>query len=132
MANYLYNGVELPVLPEWNKETHPHGIVGYSSNYGYMFSYSDTLWIADNNGEIRPPRFLTYKLSDDGTAWVSTGGVIDDITPIWTNTDIYNEDGTLYLAASDPIPVAAPALDPLSLFMGWKAGNWVARQRGKA
>lgn len=25
----------------------------------------------------------------------------------------------------------APALDPLSLFLGWKAGNWVARQRGK-
>ena len=36
------------------------------------------------------------------------------------------------LVASDPIPVTAPALDPLSLFLGWKAGNWVARQRGKA
>ena len=42
-------------------------------------------------------------------------------------TKINNEVAT----ASDPIPVTAPALDPLSLFMGWKAGNWVARQRGK-
>ena len=51
----------------------------------------------------------------------------------WTNTDLLNYDGSVYLAASDPIPVGtAPALDPLSLFMGWKAGNWVARQRGKA
>ena len=53
------------------------------------------------------------------------------IVPKWTNTDIYNTDGTLYLAASAPIPILAPALDPLSLFLGWKAGNWVARQRGK-
>ena len=44
-------------------------------------------------------------------------------------TKINNEVAT----ASEPIPVGtAPALDPLSLWLGWKAGNWVARQRGKA
>ena len=48
----------------------------------------------------------------------------------WTNTDILNTDGTVYLAASDPIPVnPAPTLDPTALLMGWQVGN---RIRGGA
>lgn len=32
MANYLYNGVELPALPEWDKETYPYAVItGYSN-----------------------------------------------------------------------------------------------------
>ena len=27
MANYLYNGVELPELPEWDRETYPREVV---------------------------------------------------------------------------------------------------------
>lgn len=62
-------------------------------------------------------------------------------TAFWTNKDIYYCDEnnpkiiteTLAITASDPIPVGtAPQLDPLSMWLGWKAGNWVARQRGKA
>jgi hypothetical protein len=38
--------------------------------------------------------------------------------------------GTLYLAASDPVPVSPP-LDPTALLMGWLAGKRMAAMRGK-
>jgi hypothetical protein len=33
------------------------------------------------------------------------GRTLREFTPLWTSHDILNEDGTVYLAASEPIPV---------------------------
>jgi hypothetical protein len=80
-------------------------VIGYCDTHGYVFTYSSTPWTADANGEIFPSRFLAYHLSDDGTTWESNNGSVHYITPVWTNTDILNTDGTLHLSASEPIPV---------------------------
>jgi hypothetical protein len=47
----------------------------------------------------------------------------------WTNTDILNEDGSLYLAASDPIPVGGEPIDPTSFMQGWLVGRRLAGMR---
>ena len=100
---YSYNGVVLPKLPEWDREKYPYAVIGYCNTHGYVFSRSSNPWTANEYGNIFPTRFSTYYASDD--KWATTNGALEFITPIWTNTDILNEDGSVYLAASDPIPV---------------------------
>lgn len=39
MANYLYNGVELPELPEWNKTVYPKSLIVKSPSYTYYEFY---------------------------------------------------------------------------------------------
>lgn len=143
---YLYNGVELPELPEWDKEAFPYAYIKSSSasiswsvgahllcakapvlvfdtDSGYPIFNADVDCIqcyAPFETMVWESFSATHRLQDS-----RFGGLF------WSNFDIYTTDGTLYLAASDPIPVVtAPTLDPLWLYMGWKAGNWVARQRG--
>lgn len=141
MANCLYNGEDLPNVnsvytPDVQKDfpflvmfklgvTHRRFARACSSRPYYNGSavIADGAYLASG-----------CNLDDDTPSWVAweEGENLSQSGVFWTNTDILNSDGTLYLAASEPIPVSAPQLDPLSLLMGRKAGNWVARQRGKA
>lgn len=146
--NYFYNGVELPALPEWDREMYPYAyIMGFTKSTGISYDFV----VCANPLTYKKPFLYDYYVVsvygngglfdlDDGE-WVlwrmdeplDKGYKADEIPFLWTNHDVLNTtDGSVYLAASDPIPVSAPQFDPLSLFMGWKAGNWVARQRGKA
>lgn len=117
MSNYIYNGTELPALPEWDKETYPYAylaVQGSSMAYLYMF---------------RDPKHLIYDNLGAMCTIVSTGetylksnsiggkdfGEPTEITatfdqPLhsaiaWANYNILTADGTVYLAASEPIPV---------------------------
>ena len=143
MANYLYNGMEFPAPPEWNKEKYPFAVISKDAfNYYFYITgkeINESLTGTIHNGwHCRVP-YVKYQKT--GNEWVyqsqgdSIGSLGDGVITskvYWTNTDLYYNDGTLYLAASEPIPVGtAPGLDPLSMWLGWKAGNWVARQRGK-
>lgn len=50
--------------------------------------------------------------------------------PRWTNTDILDEYGTLYLAASEPVPVGGGAdIEPAALLNGLRIGQIVIRTR---
>lgn len=151
MANCLYNGTILPALP---KNAYPYSAI-------HLNILSDTEYIAklvcSTCALTFSDGFISSSLiaSEEGTRIVYTayqgttewkqetdgeknftagesvyGFAMGDLK--WSNFDILNEDGTLYLAASEPVQITAPVLDPLSLWLGWKAGNWVARQRGKA
>ena len=121
-----YNGVELPALPEWNKEAHPCACI-------YWQEYSDgtgriaVLRLSDNPIDIyddvghtyRPGLHQTWWIGDDG-AWhvhdTSThsgtsnlGGFGHPIYfhMLWGNYDIYDEHGVLHIPASEPVPVLA-------------------------
>lgn len=158
--NYLYNGVELPALPEWDRVAYPYAIMVWGGTGGNRLSHC-LLWAFSN------PHHLTHynSIQNKYSIWISEdekclysqakynskNGTYEPFPAMveypnetypynkngltsktdWANYDVLDNKGTLYLAASDPIPVGtAPQLDPLSLFMGWKAGNLVARQRG--
>lgn len=107
MANYLYNGVELPALPEWDKETYPYALlkaygeiielivstVPYTSNGTYTFTAGEAVSYEHSNGEWT--EYKTY----------SAERVSASFSYVWTNTNIYSYNGeTLYHAASEPIP----------------------------
>lgn len=139
MANYLYNGMELPALP---KTTYPIAVMD-TALYGmlkeatlYLFSELEYTTIEGSSDrgivltETNHVRFTATATNGEWTAASGTAGALNINNIGWANTDILNEDGTLYLAASDPIPVnPATTLDPTALLMCWQVGN---RIRGGA
>lgn len=113
---YLYNGVRLPKLPEWDKTAYPYAIIQYTDlGFGvekwrlYLFPIE---LVGKGNGAYFPHGMTYCWYNNEDTGWVysasanhteAAGG--PTFEPLWTNHDILNEDGTIYLAASDPVPV---------------------------
>lgn len=119
---YLYNGVRLPKLPDWDMEKFPYAFIIDDSVYGYTFmatSAPPKHNLDDDTGMVTHDQFLCFGLRlyyrhKDGI-WVFTAGEEDGIdyymatsrlSPcIWANTDLIKQDGSVYLTASEPVPV---------------------------
>lgn len=115
---YSYNGVVLPKLPEWDREKYPYAFIGlneyngqhwyscYVSEYKVEF-YENGVGLGRDNPQHNMP---TYKASDlvwvdFGTTAMMYGGTFKTV-PVWSNFDMLNySDGSVYLKATDPIPV---------------------------
>ncbi len=129
MSNYLYNGIELPKLPEWDKTAYPYAVIvkqGYYIDYYKLRCYSSETYYTD-------PEDGKRKLGGDGvfaieyrvkateatTSMWEYVGEVDTATVVgehgvsidnsgvllWANFDVMNENGSIYLAASGPVPV---------------------------
>ena len=136
--NYLYNGVEFPAIPTWNKEKYPYLFI--HENPGIWI----TLWAIDvpltKGGEYlktNGPYGYYYWVLKDGV-WAVTEysegtnaeGSSWGTNLIWANHDILKEDGTIYLAASDPIPVGGgEPIDKASFLQGYIVGRRLAGMR---
>ena len=154
MANYLYNGVELPALPEWDKQTHPYAvIINMNASVTHLYFSPNPFYVKkiyqSGNIGVAPLVETTIKrfYYDGVDSWCSIFDETSSATTaystlpypnLWANHDVYYSDsvedlaGTLYMSASDPIPVnPAPTLDPTALLMCWQVGNRI-RQRGGA
>ena len=146
MANYLYNGVELPALPDWDKETYPYAYIGTNIVTGgtELAFFSARMAATRSDGVfsmfIRDTMGGLYRLVDG--VWKSGTGGAYSFLPFWCNADYYYSKssqysieesllGTLYLAASDPIPVGVNPPDPLSLVMGYRVGCAIRANRSK-
>lgn len=134
---YSYNGVILPKLPEWDKETYPYAYISemytgrtdYPQSSSYVAPYVLTLlsekpyWDSLSNAKrlkysdsANVIRYEYRPYAFDG--WVQTATTVVmalkyddkdtyDMSLIWTNTDTDDFEGALLCAASDPIPVYA-------------------------
>ena len=104
---YLYNGVRLPALPEWDKETYPYALIHheFSNDYyrlclcdkplKYTNPYGTTTMVGNDTGTNR----IGYQLEPYG--WESSdallnyniidvfGRTVGEI--VWSNYDIINE-----------------------------------------
>lgn len=107
MANHLYNGIELPDIysvytPEI-QQTHPFAyIITLSGQYYLMAHYTEVNSGADGT----MPLFGDgVKFIAENGAWVESSKINLFSVVIWANADVYTEDGSVYLAASDPVPV---------------------------
>lgn len=122
----LYNGVELLPLPEWDEETYPYALIDYDeSDNEYAFSvyksinyYQTTGFLTKSNwfGGNAENTSLVFKLGADGwtqqakTRWSITvdrnsveSGVYSRV--VWANFGLMYSDDTLYMGASDPVPI---------------------------
>lgn len=122
---YLYNGVRLPKLPEWNKETHPYAVIGVRDNSYYLivssielgaFAKGQGTFIAEENGQV----WIGGTYSNE---YICTEGMWTEIkgtdakyffySTIWANYSVYFHvdsrggelAGTLYLPESEPVLV---------------------------
>ena len=113
-----FNGVELPMLPQWDTYGFPYAFIGSGAEEGvYMLTFLSVrpVYGTDPNGSgstgvyCTAPRSLSYYPS--GGKWVYYRSSDNDLHVddgegqiLWTNTDILREsDGSVWLAASKPI-----------------------------
>ena len=132
---YLYNDMRLPKLPERDKTIYGKAFIKFESlNYIAEGAWSAHVYFcADAKTElyktllsssdyIYATSYIRWTLYDDLSAafyedtpnqWINEK-VVDqsDFTKLeplsvikWSNYDIYHSDGTLFLAASEPVPV---------------------------
>jgi hypothetical protein len=144
MADFLYNGVQLPELPD--VEGYPYKYVFYHTLKScYLVICREKAMTVSKGSQYGD--YITadnmnkrYYLGGDKWVHINYGSVIftGDIGSFkWANHTIYYSNGTdIYLDKStDPVPVNPPEptpLDPTSMLMGWLVGRAVASQRGKA
>lgn len=116
-GKHLYNGVELPGLQSLN--LHPYKALGFNTQENtYMAAFSTAEFYIDAYGYGRvsaDANVIVYIPHPDGTMWAAydadnyTSGTYFFHTSVfsakWSAFDIMNEDGSVYLAASDPVPV---------------------------
>lgn len=124
---YLYNGVRLPKLPEYDKSKYPYAVIyqynskclflvferrPYCSNiektagtdYRVFLYGNRTSWIKENDAFVDPRTVDDYKSGTDGH--FSSGIVL-----IWTNFDLIDDNGDVYIAAGyTNYPDAPPVL----------------------
>lgn len=106
---YSYNGVILPALPEWDREMYPYAFIGHN------FIMTPILYVASEitHGYDDYDYWVAYGVriaTYDGTAnaWTESDGAesYQNVSRIdWANFDVLNEDGSVYLSASEPIPI---------------------------
>lgn len=127
---YLYNGVQLPGLPEWDVGTYPYawiskgqysnqytlhistGLVNYRSwgdkgTLFYLYPISVPIsvqqaYLSEDELDNGEWEFTWSKTYEENPVDSSSGFGL----PIWSNFDVMNHyDSSTYLAASDPVPV---------------------------
>lgn len=132
MANYLYNGMEMPPLPEWDKEAYPYAFLWYDKGWlltkAHLYLLSEIVYktlteSADGYTGGYPYVLVTRELHASSTlssgvwsAWTDFAEYPNYETGVlslfnagyadekkWANFDILNEDGTVAVAASYPI-----------------------------
>lgn len=125
---YLYNGVRLPdinaswelistefgVTVEVAKSIIPYATVISNSGEYRLFLFTKLPYVDGNDCKV-PNEVSIFVLDVNGNAWVFTGSQNYDYgfdvvlgekeVLVWTNTDILDTGGSVYLAASDPVPV---------------------------
>lgn len=120
---YLYNGVELPDINEvWTDEIKAqcsYAVIqlqpeGYSYAGHYLLTFLPGKYHYTGNDFAQDDNY-TYKgwvytfdpvAGSEWKAWYSGNvGLSIDKPLIWVSFDILNVDGTIYFAASDPVPV---------------------------
>ena len=121
---YLYNGVRLPKLPEWDKTTYPYAYIAQAIEYHLVVSTkplkaSGSSIYSASLSTIESATILGWHIFNVDYEWEDSLFVIgsnkiemeadSDVvsgTIKWANTDLYlNDTTTLVLAASDPVPV---------------------------
>lgn len=115
---YLYNGVRLPKLPEWDREKYPYAYIWFGSTLKrlYILQEASHMTMTDSGGNacIGVEAGTTYMAANthvgNATWGPFTSYTAEEPKALsssvgWANYDIRNADGTLYLSASEPIPV---------------------------
>lgn len=139
---WLYNGVELPALPEWNTEAYPYALISYTRSPEFYTLRCFTVEPAKGiSGSTLVPQSGTgqyISCTTKGEEWTSFGeptnftALMGSVFEgrIWTNFDLRTKEGDyVWLAASDPVPVSPVKLNPALLVQSFFTGQAIRRNR---
>lgn len=135
MGAYRYNGVKLPALPEWDTDALPYAHIQYipyrDGSFIAHLRCSDQPFcvaagtVTNPEGAVMLIRSYVDGSSDYswGTEYTTENAVLslDPDSVIWCNADITDESGTVFLAASEPVPVQAVTAPDFRLY-SWLFG----------
>ena len=116
--SYSYNGVVLPKLPEWDRSVYPYAFIFVGSvlrrltvlpeaRHLTIPEGSETAFITAEEGMS----YMSASYYEGSAAWGQFTTYTAEETkllsnsPHWANYDIKNPDETVYLEASNPVPV---------------------------
>lgn len=134
--NYLYNGVELPALPEWDKIAYPYAAIGkhtYTDGITahYFVARNTPLTAYQESGDIvfivNAP--VIYRLQEGASEWESQTTLGEGLAYIWSNHDIYAYEDSEVLVHEGNTPIPIDPLDPAVMMMGVLAGKKIAGMR---
>lgn len=119
MSKYLYNGMELPPLPEYDKTKYPYVFIWKEESIVttiYLYLLSEIVYqTATDNTYCLVARELVATTTPTSDGWSAFseypyGSGVTSLFQVgyknenkWANFDILNEDGTVSLSASYPI-----------------------------
>ena len=135
MANFLYNGVELPDINEvWtDKVKYPYAymeMLMQNPLYTALVLISKPMFCKTNShGDLSSAysantQHAEYMLAEGGNSWSLTNSgtwntegnfstLGSNTSALWANYDVINtDDNSIYLAASDPVPVGGEPEQP--------------------
>ena len=117
LVGYSYNGVVLPKLPEWDKTVYPYAVIGHhwtdwtlDGNYHLLVSSTPIFKKSQGRVTANPP-FMQFILGyrEEGVWSGPYNTELEESMSLgdtlWANNDILNEDGTVYFATYEPVPV---------------------------
>lgn len=118
---YLYNGYEYAVLPSRDKTKYRYGMLCKASDTRFVYSDNPFTLDTTQNKVVAADGAIVYTRIYNATAKTWNGAAlhsgtysVDSNAVIWTNSDIVDGEGTVFLAATAPVFVETrPA--PLSL-----------------
>lgn len=158
----LYNGVKLPdVNTVWNKEKYPYAFIVTeivdNITTAWLYLTANPVYIAPIEPDLPDLQipaggYAQYICVDSLDAaennpfagynyWKASILTGDNATSFdapkdgetaWSNHDVYNVDGALYLTASNPIPIGGSltfTIDKTSFLAGYKVGAELRRLR---
>lgn len=99
---YLYNGVRLPKLPEWDKIKYPYAVISQYQNTGGFYLSLDSAPITVSDSGLLTYRSKQYTVVEN--EWVDSHQLLST-SVVWANHDVYTKNGNSFLAASAPIPI---------------------------
>lgn len=121
---YLYNGVRLPPIPDEIKAclhivVFRTDLTNDGGNYHRMFGTNAQMRTFEGaglfpityHGSVDTAEFREGSAYPNYTEWTLSNSIGTDgfnnylHMVVWANYDVLNLDGTVYLAASDPVPV---------------------------
>lgn len=116
---YSYNGVVLPKLPEWDRETYPYAVIVHNTSENkytlYLSKVAPTYGVYNTTANVYgiylsgDSELSSIASSDSWGAFMGSNikcvTIISTRYALWTNADIVSEDGSVYLGASKPVPV---------------------------
>lgn len=132
MGMYVYNGVELPELPDWDHEKYPYTLIHDYRQRGQYYLHAMTgplhfqapFYLQNRTGV--PVKYACWWWEGSDAKWtpIETAEVTLTVNnslatayAVWANYDILNEDGSLHLAKSTYGEEDAP-----TVYLGDSAG----------